>query len=116
MLAFPNRYVFEGHPGVIIEVFMASLPVIASGLPGPLEIAKHEVNSLVVRAGDRRAFAAAMNRLATDHELRRRLASGASASDFDLENVLPKLVATLGLPSCMDPEGRRLSVRERKEQ
>lgn len=118
VLAFPSRYVFEGHPGAIIEAFMAGLPVIASDLPGPLEIVKHEVNGLVVRAGDWRAFAAAMNRLATDHELRRRLASGAwaSASDFDLENVLPRLVTILGLPACIDPKGRRSSVRERKEQ
>ena len=99
VLAFPSRYAFEGHSGVIIEAFMAGLPVIASDLPGPLEIVEHNVNGLVVRTGDSNALAAAMNRLATDHELRRRLGSGAwvSASDFDQEKILPGFALALGL-------------------
>lgn len=98
-LAFPSRFPFEGHPGVIIEAFMAGVPVVTSDLPGPLEIVGHEKNGLVVPTGDSRAFAEAMNRLATDHTLHRRLSAGAlvSASDFDQERILPKLVAALGL-------------------
>lgn len=98
-LAFPSRFTFEGHPGVIVEAFMAGLPVITSDLPGPLEIVEQEVNGLVVPTGDFRAFAAAMNKLAADHELRRRLSAGAraSAADFDQERVLPDMVAALGL-------------------
>lgn len=110
VLAFPSRYAFEGHPGVIIEAFMAGVPVIVSDLPGPLEIVKHEVNGLVVPTGDAVAFAEAMNRLATDHELRRRLAAGAraSASDFDQRTVLPELAAALGLlPVAVCPSGVR---------
>ena len=38
VLVFPSRYAFEGHPGAIIEAFMAGLPVVASDLPGPSEI------------------------------------------------------------------------------
>ena len=99
VLAFPSRYPFEGHPGAIIEAFMAGLPVIASALPGPMEIVAHEVNGLIVQIGDSEAFAAAMSRLATDHEFRRRLSAGArsSAADFDQEKILPELVAALGL-------------------
>lgn len=98
-LAFPSRFAFEGHPGVIVEAFMAGLPVVTSNLPGPLEIVEQEVNGLVVPTGDFRAFAAAMNKLAADHELRRRLSAGAraSAADFDQERVLPDMVAALGL-------------------
>lgn len=110
VLAFPSRNAVEGHSGVIIEGFMAGLPVIASDLPGPLEIVKHEVNGLVVPTGDAGAFAAAMNRLANDHELRRRLAAGAraSASNFDQENVLPELAAALGLlPAAATSNGVR---------
>lgn len=99
VLAFSSRAPSEGHPGVIIEAFMAGLPVIASDLPGPLEIVGHEINGLVVRTDDWNALAVAMNRLATDHELRRRLGSGAwaSASDFDQEKILPEFAAALGL-------------------
>lgn len=99
VLAFPSRYAFEGHPGAIIEAFMVGLPVIASALPGPMEIVAHEVNGLVVKTGDSEAFAAAMNRLACDQEFRHRLSAGAraSASNFDQEKILPELAAALGL-------------------
>ena len=106
VLAFPSRYAFEGHPGAIIEAFMAGLSVIASDLPGPLEIVEHEVNGLVVKTGDSHAFAAAMSRLVTDQALRQRLAAGAraSASAFDQEKVLPELAAVLGLlPATAEP-------------
>ena len=99
-LAFTSQYPNEGHPGVVIEAFMAGLPVIASSLsPAPAEIVKHEVNGLVVKAGDASAFADAMNRLAADPDLRRRLAAGAraAAADFDQDKVLPALAAALGL-------------------
>ena len=99
VLAFPSRYRLEGHPGAIIEAFVAGLPVIASDLPGPSEIVEDGVNGIIVKTGDAEAFAAAMTRLAADHELRRRLADGAreSAEGFDQERVLPQLVEALGL-------------------
>lgn len=99
VLAFPSRSGSEGHPGAIVEAFVAGLPVIASDLPGPSEIVEDGVNGLIVETGDEEAFAAAMTRLAGDHELRRRLADGAraSASEFDQERVLPELVEVLGL-------------------
>ena len=100
VLVFPSRANFtEGHPGAIIEAFMAGLPVIASDLPGPSEIVHHEVNGLIVGTGDADALAAAMMRLATDSALRRRLAVGAcaSASDFDQDKILPDLIKAFGL-------------------
>lgn len=111
VLAFPSRYAFEGHPGAIIEAFMAGLPVIASALPGPMEIVAHEVNGLVVKTGDSEAFAAAMNRLASDQEFRHRLSAGArvSASNFDQEKILPELAAALGLLPAAAMPGTPLS-------
>lgn len=99
VLVFPSRYALEGHPGVVMEAFMAGLPVIASDLPGPSEIVRHEVNGLVVGTGDPDALARAVARLATDRALRRRLAAGAraSASGFDQDRVLPRMAEALGL-------------------
>lgn len=99
VLAFPSRYAFEGHPGAIVEAFMAGLPVIASDLPGPMEIVEHEINGLIVPMEDPDAFARAMNRLVVDQALRRRLAAGAwaSTSRFDRAKVLPELAVALGL-------------------
>ena len=99
VLVFPSYFAFDGHPGVIIEAFMAGLPVIASDLPGPLEIVHHEVNGLIVKTGDAGGLTAAIIRFCSDHELRRRLAVGAhaSASDFDQDKILPDLIKALGL-------------------
>ena len=99
VLVFPSRYGFEGIPGAIMEAFMAGLPVIASDLPGPMEIVEHEVNGLVVPVEDSDAFARAMNRLSGDQTLRRQLAAGAwaSTSRFDRDKVLPELAAAFGL-------------------
>ena len=99
VLVFPSRAASEGHPGAVVEAFMAGLPVIASDLPGPAEIVHHEVNGLIVKTGNADALATAMIRLSTDGALHRQLAAGAqaSASDFDQDVVLPELVKSLGL-------------------
>lgn len=99
VLLFPSCYPFEGHPGVVIEAFMAGVPVIATDLPGPREIVEHGVNGLIVPVGDAPALASAMRQLASDEYLRERLARGALASGrrFDQARVVPELVATLGL-------------------
>ena len=112
MLAYPSRYVFEGHPGAIVEAFMAGIPVISTDLPGPSEIVRHEENGLVVRTGDVDDFAAAMAKLVTDGALRRRLSKGAraSAEDFAQERVLPQLTAAFGIETAIardTPRGHR---------
>lgn len=115
VLAFPSRYMFEGHPGAIIEAFMAGIPVIATDLPGPSEIVRHEENGLVVRTGDVDALAAGMVKLATDGALRRRLSKGAqaSAADFAQERVLPQLTAALGIEGQSPGHAARRNVKTR---
>lgn len=99
VLLYPSLYQFEGHPGAILEAFMAGVPVVATDLPGPREIVEHGVNGLIVPAEDPGALAAAMQQLVADPALRERLAAGAAASarNFDQAVVLPELAATLGL-------------------
>ena len=78
---------------------MAGVPVIATDLPGPLEIVEHGVNGLIVPVGDAPALAGAVRLLVSDEDLHERLAAGAFASGrrFDQALVLPELVDTLGL-------------------
>ena len=99
VLLYPSLYPFEGHPGTILEAFMARLPVIATDWPGPREIIQHGVNGLIVPSGDAGALAAAMRQLTMDKALRKRLAAGAAACArrFDQAVVLPELAAALGL-------------------
>ena len=99
VLVFPSLCITEGHPGAIIEAFMAGLPVIASDLPGPAEIVRHEVNGIVFKTGDASALAEAMTRVLVDRDLRRTLRAGlrASATRFDQSLVLPELAAALCL-------------------
>lgn len=99
VLLFPSLYPFEGHPGAIMEAFMAGVPVVATDWPGPLEIVEDGVNGLIVPRGDARALAAAMRRLVLDRSLRERLAAGAAASAeyFDQARVLPELATALEL-------------------
>lgn len=99
ILLYPSLYQFEGHPGAILEAFMAGVPVVATDLPGPREIVEHGVNGLIVPAEDPGALAAAMRQLVADPALRVRLAAGAAACarNFDQAVVLPELAATLGI-------------------
>ena len=103
VLLFPSLYPFEGHPGAIMEAFMAGIPVVATDWPGPCEIVEHGGNGLIVPRGDVDALAAAVRRLVVDRSLRDRLAAGAaeSAKHFDQARVLPELAKALGfLPSA----------------
>ncbi|MYH28876.1 MAG: glycosyltransferase family 4 protein [Acidobacteria bacterium] len=99
VLVFPSLCITEGHPGAIIEAFMAGLPVIAGDLPGPAEIVRHEVNGLIVKTGDADALGKAMTRAAVDRDLWQTLRAGArtSAIRFDQSLVLPELAAALRL-------------------
>lgn len=71
----------EGFPLVVQEAMAAGVPVASFDSPsGPREIIRHEVNGLLVAQGSTAGMAAALLRLATDDDLRRRLGAGALAS------------------------------------
>lgn len=77
----------EGLPISVIEAMAAGLPVVASRVGGIPELVEDEVTGLLVAPGDATALAAAIGRLARDHELRRRLGAAGrarAAADFDL--------------------------------
>ncbi len=64
---------YENTPFVVLEAFAAGVPVVASDLGGLSEIVHDGKNGLLFRAGDAGALRAAIERLAADPELCRRL-------------------------------------------
>jgi glycosyltransferase involved in cell wall biosynthesis len=71
--------------------------VLATAVGGVPEVVEDGVNGLLVPAGDRDAFAAAVSRFAADASLREQLRAGAAASveRFAPEQVYAELEAIL---------------------
>lgn len=65
---------------VVVEGMAAGLPVIATNAGGPAEVITDEVDGLLVPPGDVSALAAALRRIAVDHDLRVRLGGAATAT------------------------------------
>jgi glycosyltransferase-like protein len=72
--AFPS--VKEGFGLVVLEALAAGLPVVATDIPVFAEYLVHGQSALLVPPGDASALAGALEKLATDPALRRRLAAG----------------------------------------
>lgn len=63
----------DGLPNVLVEAQCCGLPVVATDISGIPELVEDEVNGLLVPVDNRRALAAALQRLCTDPPLRQRL-------------------------------------------
>jgi glycosyltransferase involved in cell wall biosynthesis len=63
----------EGLPMSLLEAAACARPIVATDVPGCREIARDGVNALLVPASDAAALADAIERLAGDAEMRRRL-------------------------------------------
>lgn len=98
IFVFPTMYRTEGHPGVLIEAFMAGLPIITTDVPGINEMVIDGENGLIVPSGNVELLAEALNKVASDEELRAKLAEGAkqAATLYDVQAVLPQLRQVLG--------------------
>jgi len=80
----------EGLPKVLLEAAASGLPLIASDVPGCREIAIHNETALLVPARDVDTLANAMQTLAVDPQLRRRLGRRGRelvCSKFTVEHV-----------------------------
>ena len=76
IFALPSRY--EGMPNALLEAMAAGLPsVVSDASPGPLEMVRDGNEGLVVRTDDAVAFAAALERLIQDVDLRQRCGESA---------------------------------------
>ena len=79
ILVYP--YACVTTSGALMTGISYSKAVIASALPGFQELLRHEENGLLAPYGDRGAWAAALQRLASDRDLRNRLGDSLRKSD-----------------------------------
>jgi PEP-CTERM/exosortase A-associated glycosyltransferase len=89
IFALPSRS--EGMPNALMEAMSCSLPVVVSDAsPGPLDLVKDGETGLVVPAENPAALATAIEALANNPLLRRRLGDAARlrVAEYDLSKVL----------------------------
>lgn len=89
IFALPSRS--EGMPNALMEAMSCGLPVIVSNAsPGPLGLVKDGETGLVVAVDDPAALAKAIEWLANDPALRKRLGDAAHryVSEYDLSKVM----------------------------
>lgn len=82
---------YEGFPNVLLEAMALGLPALSFDCPsGPSEIIRDGENGLLVESGNIDALASAMERLAGDIELRRKLSSNAVkvADEYSPEKIM----------------------------
>jgi len=78
--AFVHPPYWEGFPLAVLEAMMAGLPVVASGVNGVPEAIEDGVQGFIVQPRDPQGLAAAIQRLAGDPPLRRRMGAAARAT------------------------------------
>jgi glycosyltransferase involved in cell wall biosynthesis len=83
VLVVPSDWEFEGMPMAILEAMQWGVPVIASRIGGIPELIHDGVNGLLVTPGDEGALAEALERLAADPALCRRLGEAGRLSIDD---------------------------------
>lgn len=72
----PSHY--EGAPMALMEALWLGKPCIGTRVSGIPEMIEHDVNGLLVEAGNRAAMASAIERLVTEPETRRRFSDNAA--------------------------------------
>ena len=100
IFALPSR--FEGMPNALLEAMAAGLPsVVTDASPGPLEMVCNGHQGLVVPTDDVRAFAAALQKLMLDGDLRNRcgVAARTTLRALDWDVVESHWRSVLALPA-----------------
>jgi len=92
-MLFPTYWKGEGFPGVLVDAFVAGLPVIATDWNMNTEVIKHEQNGLLIPARDFNALANAMRQLIASEDIRTSMAkaSASSALRFHIDAVWPQI-------------------------
>lgn len=81
---------YEGMPHVVIESMALGVPVVATSVGGTGEVVTDDEDGILVRPDDHQALVAALSTMATDLEMRNRLAAKARqrAQDFSAARML----------------------------
>lgn len=85
---------FEGMPNALIEAMCVGLPVISTAVSGATDLVQSGKNGLLVDCGNTEAFAAAMEQMAADEELRKATAQKAAtlADELTLDKIAAQWV------------------------
>ncbi len=86
----------EGLPNALLEALSVGVPSVVTNIPGTDEVVRDGEEALMVPVDDEAALARAIERLLTDEELSKRLASAGRelvAREFDMERVVDHHVA-----------------------
>ncbi len=89
----------EGLPKALLEAAATGLPIVATDAPGCREVVCDGDNGLLVPVRDATALAAALRRLITDAELRRRMGARSrqrAEAEFAQEIVIAETLAVYG--------------------
>ncbi len=80
---------YEGMPNALIEAMCVGLPVISTAVSGATDLVIPEENGLLVDCDDTEALAAAMDKMASDGELRKKTSLNAAklADELTLDKI-----------------------------
>jgi glycosyltransferase involved in cell wall biosynthesis len=92
-MLFPTYWQGEGFPGVVIDAYIAGLPVIATDWNINKEVIEDEITGLIIPVQDSKVLALAMLKLLKNPNLvsNMRQYSTSRAKDFHIDIIWPKL-------------------------
>jgi glycosyltransferase involved in cell wall biosynthesis len=92
-MLFPTYWMGEGFPGVIIDAYVAGLPVIATDWNMNKEVVEDGETGLIVPIQDANALALAMLKMMQNPELVKKMSENSlkKANDFHIDTVWPQI-------------------------